>query len=125
MKQGTKKTTQKRLGPSLGFVGWSLILTSPVVLLCVLRARARRWFIRAILSVCIPLLRAVARALGLVKASEWDPHARTIEDPVRRSTVAMKMCFTTDMLACAETIHRSTSSSQIGGCSLPSFQFVS
>ena len=81
------KKKANKLGPSLGFVGWSLILTSPLLLLCVLRARSRRWLLRTTLTVCIPILRAVARALGLVKASEFDPHSRTIEDPVRRRRI--------------------------------------
>jgi hypothetical protein len=74
------------LGPvshRLGVIGWGLILTSPLLLLCVMRARARRWLLRLTLSVCFPILKAFARASGLVKASEWDPNARTIEDPVR------------------------------------------
>lgn len=84
VKNNTKKPPNaKKHGPSLGIVGWGLLLTSPLLLLCVFRARARRWLLRATLSVCFPVMKALARALGLVKASEWDPNARTIEDPVR------------------------------------------
>jgi|AntAceMinimDraft_12_1070368.scaffolds.fasta_scaffold18085_2 hypothetical protein len=78
----TKESVSPARAYGLGVIGWGLIFSSPLLLLCVFRSRARIWALRMFLSVGLPILREAARALGLVKASEWDPHARTIEDPV-------------------------------------------
>ena len=73
-------------GARRGIFGWALLLTSPVLLLALaLSARARSWACRLTLSLCLPIIRAAARRLGLAGASAWDPNARTIEDPVRKT----------------------------------------
>ena len=74
-------------GARRGIFGWALLLTSPVLLLALaLSARARSWACRMTLSLCLPILHAAARRLGLAGDSAWDPNARTIEDPVRRTS---------------------------------------
>ena len=70
-----------------GWAAWGVLL-SPMVLLALLHARARRYATRVCLSVCLPLLRAAARALGIVRPSEDDPNSHTIEDPVRPARLA-------------------------------------
>ena len=64
------------------YVAWSLLFTSPLLVWSLMRARVRRWMLRTMLSICLPVLKFSARALGLTK-TEMDPNARTIEDPVR------------------------------------------
>ena len=64
------------------YVAWSLLFTSPLLVWSLLRARVRRWILRTMLSIALPVLKFSARALGLTK-TEMDPNARTIEDPVR------------------------------------------
>ena len=64
------------------YVAWSLLFTSPLLVWSLLRARVRRWMLRTMLSILLPVLRFSARALELTK-TEMDPNARTIEDPVR------------------------------------------
>ena len=47
----------------------------------VMHAKARRVVVRATLSVLLPLLRAAARALGVLPSADADPNARVVEDP--------------------------------------------
>jgi hypothetical protein len=58
-----------------------LVLTSPFLLLVIMHAKARRVVVRATLSVLLPLLRAAARALGVLPSADADPNARVVEDP--------------------------------------------
>ena len=58
-----------------------MLLTSPFLLMVVMHAKARRVVVRATLSVLLPLLRAAARALGVLPSADADPNARVVEDP--------------------------------------------
>ena len=58
-----------------------MVLTSPFLLLVIMHAKARRVVVRATLSVLLPLLRAAARALGVLPSADADPNARVVEDP--------------------------------------------
>jgi len=58
-----------------------LLLTSPIFLLALLHARARRVIVRATLSVFLPLVHSAARALGVLPGADSDPNARVVEDP--------------------------------------------
>ena len=58
-----------------------MLLTSPFLLMVMMHERARRVIVRATLSVLLPLLRAAARALGVLPSVDADPNARVVEDP--------------------------------------------
>ena len=61
-----------------GWATWSLLWTSPLLILALCHAKARRYVVRACLSVVLPVL-SWARALLLRQDS--DPNARVVEDP--------------------------------------------
>ena len=65
------------------YVAWTLLFTSPLLVWSLLRARVRRWLLRTALSILLPILKYAARLVGLASSRDMDPHARTIEDPVR------------------------------------------
>ena len=58
-----------------------MLLTSPFLLMVMMHERARRVIVRATLSVLLPLLRAAARALGMLPSADADPNTRVVEDP--------------------------------------------
>ena len=68
------------------YVAWTLLFTSPLLVWSLLRARVRGWLLRTALSILLPILKYAARLVGLASSRDMDPHARTIEDPVRPET---------------------------------------
>lgn len=77
-----RRASRPRATRTLGvWAKWSLLLTSPFLLMVIMHAKARRVVVRATLSVLLPLLRAAARALGVLPSADADPNARVVEDP--------------------------------------------